>query len=103
MGVGGCYFCNSPTRKEMEKACSVRLLGSCNFINDETSLLNFRRCMIILKYDPLLSKCSIVIVFKCMTFGEDDTALFLTTISYNMADEPTNPVCNLLVCLKFMD
>ena len=39
-----------------------------------------------------------------MTSGSEDTTLVLRSISHNMADELTNPICtNPLVCMEFMD
>ena len=87
----------------MEKVRSVRVRGSCNLTNDEANLLLICRGMIILNYDPLLSNCSIIIVFIRMTVGAEDTTLVMMSISHNMADQLTNLVRNPLVCIKCMD
>ena len=87
----------------MEKVRSVKALGNFNLTNDETNLLLVYRGMIIPKYNLLLSDCSIVIMFTCMTAGVDNTTLALSSISHNMADRLSHPVCNPRLCMLFMD
>ena len=69
-----------PNRDEMYKVHSVRALSSC-VTNDEANVLLVDRDMIILKYDPLLYICSIIIVFTRITIGTEDTTLVLILIS----------------------
>ena len=81
----------------------MKALGICSLNDGETNLLLVCRNMLTLKYDSLLSKCSIAIVLTRIPVGVDDPALVLRSIIHNMADELTNPVRNPLVCLKYMD
>ena len=38
-----------------------------------------------------------------MTVGVEDTMLVLRSIGHKMVDTLTNPGCNPLICMKFMD
>ena len=89
-------------RVETEKVRSVRALVS-RATHDESNLLLVCRDMLIINYDPLLSNCSVFIVYIRMIVGAKEITLVMRSISYNMADQLTNPVCHPLVCLKFMD
>ena len=82
------------------------VLGKCcrQLIHDETLLLRRRRDMITFTYDPLLSVCSVAIVFTRMAIGADNDSIHvLRSIDHSMCDDLTNPARRPLVQLNLGD
>ena len=93
-----------PTREDMRKVRVV--LGKCRarLTNDEILLLRRRRDMITFTYDPLLSVCSVAIVFTRMAIGADNDSIHvLRSIDHSMCDDLTNPARRPLVQLNLGD
>ena len=90
-----------PTREEMQHITA--LLGKSHKTDEECALCHRKRDKIVFRYDPLLSKCFITIVYTPLVIGENDDAMHvLRSIKHNtMVDLLTSQQCVIQLWSKF--
>ena len=90
-----------PTREEMQHITA--LLGKSHKTDEECALCHRKRDKIVFRYDPLLSKCFITIVYTPLVIGENDDAMHvLRSINHNtMVDLLTSQQCVIQLWSKF--
>jgi hypothetical protein len=90
-----------PTREEMQTITAI--LGKSHKTDEECVLCRRKRDKIVFRYDPLLSKCFITIVYTPLVIGENDDAMHvLRSINHNvMVDLLTAQQCVIAPYSKF--
>ena len=90
-----------PTKEEMDNIS--RIQGKSHKTDEEHALCRRKRDKIVLRYDPIVSKCYITIVFTRLVISDDEDALHvLRSINHNtMVELLTKQQCVISLFSRF--